>query len=300
MVGDMESRRIIVGLGEALFDIYPDEARLGGAPLNLAVHAHQLGNLGTVASRIGHDERGGQILDELRRRGMPVDAVQTDPDLPTGTVRVELDERGEPSYTIVQGVAWDALQWDPDLESLARRCEAVGFGSLAQRDSRSRSTIQRFLEAARSAVRLFDVNLRQHYHDRRIIERSLELATAVKLNGGELETLRRMFGLGATADEAAARMRERHGLKFVAVTRGARGMAVHTSAGMIEGQPVALSGPLDAVGAGDSAAAALLHGAVRQWPWERTIALANAVGAHVASQRGACPPLSEKIMDMAR
>lgn len=295
----MDPQRIIVGLGEALFDIYPEEARLGGAPLNMAVHAHQLGNLGVIVSRIGQDALGLRIIDELTRRGMPTDHLQTDPDRPTGTVLVELDERGEPSYNIVQGVAWDALQWDPDLESLARRADGVCYGSLAQRGAQSRMTIQRFVETARNAIRLFDVNLRQHYFDRRVLSRGLELATAVKLNHKELAVIGGLLGLGGNGDEAAVKLLEKFKLNFVAITRGAEGLAVYTAAGKHEGEPVPLSGKLDAVGAGDSAAASLLHGVIRSWPWERIIHLANTVGSHVASSPGACPPLTDAIRHLA-
>ena len=167
----MDHPRTIIGLGEALYDVFPDQMRPGGAPLNLAVHAHQLGNRGVVVSRIGEDALGHQLLDDLRQRDMPTDHVQVDPDRATGTVLVQLDPAGEPTYDIVAHVAWDNLQWDPQMESLAAHADAVCFGSLAQRDGQTRNTIYRFLSSARRAVRLFDVNLRQHYHDRRSLDR---------------------------------------------------------------------------------------------------------------------------------
>ena len=294
------SLRTIVGLGEALFDIYGDEARLGGAPLNLAVHAQQLGNRGVVVSRIGQDELGARVVDELRRRGMTVEHLQTDPDHATGTVLVELDAGGEPSYNIVRDVAWDAMQWDPDLETIARTADAVCFGTLSQRDGQTRSTVYRFLEAANKAVRLLDVNLRQHYYDRRILTRSLELATAVKLNAGELRVLADTFQLGPHADEAAPQLlRQFPNLKWIALTRGAEGTVVFTPGAKHDAAPVALVGKMDAVGAGDSAAAALLHGVLRRWPWDKTLTLANTIGAYVAGQPGACPPLPDSIRALA-
>lgn len=296
----MHTPPVIVGLGEALFDIFPDEARLGGAPLNMAVHAHQLGNRGVVVSRVGQDALGERIATELHRRGMTTEHLQTDPDLPTGTVKVELDERGEPSYDILRNVAWDALQFDPDTENLARRCDAVCFGTLAQREAQTRNTIYRFLETARQAVRLLDVNLRQHSYDRRIVERSCELATAVKLNAPELGVLTGLFNLPAGQREAVQGLLSRfENLKWVAVTLGKMGTTVHSRAYQYQAEPVAAGEGGDAVGAGDAAAAALLHGVLGHWPWEKTLKLANALGAEVASQKGACPPLGEGLKGLA-
>lgn len=297
----MATQHQIVGIGEALFDVFPDEQRLGGAPLNVAVHAHQLGNTGVVVSRVGQDDLGERVVDELTRRGMPLDHLQTDPDRPTGTVIVDIDAHGEPSYEIIEDVAWDAIQFDFDLEDLGQRASAVCFGSLAQRDGQSRNTIYRFLDSARRAVKLFDVNLRQQYYDRRILSRSMEKATAVKLNTAELRTLDEMFSLGGSFDDAAQALREKFELRWVALTRAEEGNVVYTAQGREEAEPVyADTEKGDAVGAGDAAAAALLHGVVRRWPWQRTLTLANRVGAYVASRQGACPELSEEILELAR
>jgi fructokinase len=290
----------IVGIGEALFDVYGDQARLGGAPLNLAVHAQQLGNAGVVVSRVGDDQRGKAVFDELASRKMTTEHLQTDPDLPTGTVLVELDASGEPTYQILRQVAWDALQFDPDLETLARRIDAVCFGTLAQREGQTRNTLYRFLQCAPQAIRMLDVNLRQSFYDRRILQRSIELATAVKLNAKELRLLDEMFGLGATFDDAAAALMRKHAnIKWVALTRGAEGNVVYTPTGRHTAEPVVIEAVVDAVGAGDSAAAALLHGATRRWPWDKTLKLANHLGAYVATQNGACPPLTPEILKLA-
>lgn len=296
----MATAKKIVGLGEALFDLFGDQARLGGAPLNVAVHAQQLGNRGLVVSRIGQDDYGNDLIAELQGRGMSVDYIQHDPDLPTGRVIVRVSDSGEPDYDIVGDVAWDVLQYDPDLEDLARAADAICFGTLAQRNGQSRNTIYRMLEAARHAIRLLDVNLRQQYYDRRILTRSLELATAVKLNTGELRTLDQMFTLGASFDEAAAALRKKFDLQWVALTRGHEGTSVYTADQHHAAEPVIVdSSRGDAVGAGDATAAALLHGASHRWPWQKTLTLANRLGAFVASQPGACPPLLDELTRLA-
>ncbi len=292
----------IVGIGEALWDMFPDGRRLGGAPLNVAAHAQQLGNAGVLVSRIGQDQLGDALRGRLTELGMSLDHVQYDPDHPTGTVYVDIDPTGEPRYDITDDVAWDYLQWDGDMAYLADRADAVCFGTLAQRYAQTRNTVYRFLDDAHRSVRLYDINLRPGTDDRRTLTRSLELATAIKVSGDELRTLQRLMVLGDDADAAIARLFKRFDLAWVAVTRGAEGTIVHTPLGTQTGDP-ALTAPVDnadPVGAGDATSAALLHGVVRRWPWPRTITLANKLGAHVASHPGACPELSAELIELAR
>jgi fructokinase len=296
-LNETEGRRTVVGLGEGLFDVIAGEPHCGGAPLNFAVHAHQLGNEGSVVTRVGNDDLAVRLTDELARRGMTTRYVQVDSDRPTGTVVVCLDRNGQPSYEIVADVAWDALEFTPELASLAREADAVCFGTLGQRSAASREAIRRFLEAADRAERLLDVNLRPPFYDASLLARSCEPATAVKLNEGELRELAGLFGL--SRDGAADGLRERFGLSWVAVSRGPRGTVVHDAAGRHESEPVAArTEDGDPVGAGDATAAALVHGAIRGWPWSMTLALANRLGAYVASCRGACPRLPRGIVDI--
>lgn len=298
----MARPRTIVGIGEALFDIFPDSERLGGAPLNFAVHAHQLGNEGVMITRIGQDRLGEQIVDELRRREMTLDHVQSDPDHATGTVVIDFDADREPVYQITPGAAWDHLQWDGDLDHLAVQADAVCFGTLAQRAAQARNNIIRFLEASSRGLRLLDVNLRESFYDRRIISRSLELADAVKLNQTELTRIGQLLSLGEDPDAIAAAMIGRYKLDWLAVTAAEQGMAVHTPDGRkYTGQAHPATGEEgDPVGAGDAAAAALVHGVIRRWPWDRIITFANAVGGHVASQPGACPDLPDELKQQAQ
>ncbi len=283
----------IVGLGEALVDIFPDHQALGGAPLNVAVHAHQLlagsgSGCGVVVSRVGRDDLGRQILADLTSRGMSVETVQLDDDHPTGQVLVTSRRSGEPVYKIVEDVAWDHLEFTDELGRLAGRCDAVCFGTLARRSPVSRATIGRFLQQAPQAVRLYDVNLRQHYYDESLIREGCELATMVKLNEAELPIILRLLGLGGV--EA---LLGRFGLDAVVLTRGAAGTTLYTAGGAIMGEPNHFEPEpgADSVGAGDACAAGvlvmwLLGGAPEMIVW-----LANYLGAYVASRRGATPEL---------
>ncbi|MEX0655379.1 MAG: carbohydrate kinase [Phycisphaeraceae bacterium] len=302
-------RFTIVGLGEALFDLFPESQRLGGAPLNVAIHAHQLAQVrqgrGVIVSRVGQDELGRALIDQLKERGLSIDFIQTDPDKPTGTVYVDLDNQGQPSFDIVQNVAWDVLSFDFDLEDLARTCAAVCFGTLAQRDAQTRNTIYRFLDTARQAIRLFDVNLRQDFYDARILRRSCDLATILKLNETELPTVAsqlHVFVDGDDPDALVAGLMKPFDFDMVVLTRGKRGTRLYTPQGTVDGEPAdypAAEGA-DAVGAGDAVSAAVLVGRVLRMPAQRIANLANHVGAYVASQPGATPTLPDEVLAMVK
>jgi fructokinase len=301
----MERVLTVVGLGEALYDVFPDRQVVGGAPLNAAVHAHQMaavfGGRGIPASRVGTDELGRRVVSELTARGIPTFALQQDTARPTGRVVVTL-RGGEPSYEIVEDAAWDWLEFTDDWRELAGHCGAVCFGTLAQRSPQARATIEQFLEDAPQAIRMFDVNLRQHYFAGELIRRSCTLATVVKLNEPELPQVLRLLALapksGAPDDQAMA-LRESFGLDVVILTRGAAGTVVYTSGVRTEGAP--LSDPhhpdADSVGAGDACAAGILVGMLLGWPAEQVVSLANAAGAYVASQPGATPQLPASLLE---
>ncbi len=300
----------ICGIGEALFDIFDGVQVLGGAPLNVAVHAHQLvanrpsgPGRGIVVSRIGQDFLGSKVTESLSEKKMDNQYIQSDPDHATGQVYVQTDDDGQPSYDIVANAAWDWLQYDPDMDTLAQHCDAVCFGSLAQREAQSRNTIYRFLETCRpSTIKLFDVNIRLDFYSRQIIARSLEIANALKLNEEELPLVCKLMGLGSIESgqerEALLKLIKQFKLNWIIYTRGAKGTAIHTSGNVYEGSP-AVANPVegaDAVGAGDSVAATCLVGAVLRKPWDKVANLANQVGAYVASQPGATPTLPDELI----
>lgn len=297
---DDTQRRMIVGIGEALFDCFAGRTVLGGAPLNATLIAHSLGRefgLGAaIVSRIGRDSLGETLLETLRDRGLESGYVQVDPDAPTGRVLVEMID-GEPHYEIIRDVAWDQLAWNDELAALAPQAAGITFGTLAQRNRTSRGTIQRFLQEALHAVRLFDVNLRQSFYDADVLRRSCELAHAIKLNSEELHVVARQLSL--PSDAAVDALRHQFGLRAVILTHGAQGTELITAEGSFRG-PVPRFPPeegADPVGAGDACGAACLVGLVLDWPPQRIVTAANRVGAYVASRRGATPKFdSEEVL----
>ena len=290
-----ETPPLIVGLGEALYDLLPAGPALGGAPLNAAVQSHQLGNNAVVASRIGHDALGQALLGDLAKRGMDTSFIQRDSDAPTGTVEITLRD-GEPDYEIVRGVAWDRLAWDESLAGLAKRCDAVCFGTLGQQLEPARSTIQQFVTAASQAARLFDVNLRQDYFSAELLEDGCRATSIVKMNEAELATVAPLLGLGQAAE--IRQLIEHFDLDLFVLTRGNLGTELHSADSVVLGQAAQFTPEPDAdsVGAGDACSAAILHGTVRQWPLQQTADLANRLGAFVASRKGATPELPADLL----
>ena len=290
--------RCVVGLGEALFDCFPERSVLGGAPVNAVVHASALlrsvGGEALPATRIGSDELGERFVREMLRRGVPRRAVQRDPSRATGRVDVRPGQSGEPSYEFAAGVAWDALEFDSSWRALASACDAVVFGTLAQRSSASAEAIGRFLETATQSVRLFDVNLRGEFWSADVLDRGLRLATAAKCNEDELAVVSDAVGLSESEPrERVAALCETYRLEWFALTRGSAGTAV-CRAGEWHERPVSRFTRLpeaDNVGAGDACSAGLLAGALVGYSIDETLDLANGLGAFVASQPGATPTL---------
>src|SRR2546425_1843218 len=298
-------RPIVVGLGELLWDLFPEGKQLGGAPANFAYITALLGDSGIVASRVGDDRLGQEALWHLKSSGLDVSRIQRDPTHPTGTVKVEVDLRGQPEYHISENVAWDFLEFSEDWISLARATHAVCFGSLAQRNSVSRATIRAFLSALPSfAIGIFDVNLRQSYFSGDLLRDSARHATILKLNHEEfprfLDVLRCPLKGSERSDIFAARWLCRElGIRLVCITRGAAGSTLITAESHHEhpGFSVKIA---DTVGAGDAFTAALVHHALRGSSLAAMNVAANRMGAWVASQEGAMPAADAEILAEVR
>lgn len=277
---------VIAGVGEILWDVFPDGPRLGGAPANFACHAAALGDEAWIVSAVGPDELGKRAMQQLRSHGVHCDDVQCDST--TGRVDVTLDAAGKATYRFAADCAWDNLDWTDRLESLARRSAAVCFGTLGQRSPRSRETIRRFVAATRpDALRVFDVNLRQNFYDRDVIVASLELASAVKLNEDELPIVLELCGVrGESEHDMLTWLLDRFDLRLAALTCGPSGalLMTPTEESRAPAPDVAV---VDTVGAGDAFTATLVHDFLRDVPLNRINQHANAVAAFLCSQPGA-------------
>ena len=283
-------KKKVVGLGEVLWDILPDRTCLGGAPANFAYITTLMGDQGIVASRVGQDFQGIEALRRLEELGLDIDHVQTDPEHPTGTVKVALDGNGQAQFEIAQSVAWDFLEWSPDWNRIAESADAVCFGSLAQRSEKSRATVRQFLSAMPdSAVKVFDVNLRQSYYSAELLSESMRLADIVKLNDEELPAIMNLYGLAHTDEKSSAqRLLAAYGLQLVCITRGSRGSLLVRSGDFSEHTGFRVR-VVDTVGSGDAFTAGLVHEYLHGAPLDLVNEVANLVGAWVASEVGAMP-----------
>ena len=298
----MTKSHLILGIGELLWDVLPEGPSLGGAPANFTVMAGRLGNHAAILSRIGRDDLGRRAIDRLDP--MPVDTrcLEVDPVHETGRVSVEF-ANGEPQYIIHQPAAWDFLELSDEWVRMAERADAVCFGSLAQRGVKSRQTIQTLAaQTPEKCIRIFDANLRAPFFSDEIIEESLELATVLKMNEGEVPQVLQLLGL--PLDEEPGKERLRQGadrlleefptLQMVAITRGGRGSLLVRRDEWNEhpGFPVKVADP---IGAGDAFTAAIIHYALRGADLSTLNEAGNRWGSWVASQPGAMPAFSEDV-----
>jgi fructokinase len=283
-------KKKVVGIGEVLWDLLPERTCLGGAPANFAYITTLMGDQGIVASRVGEDSPGLEALRQMEELGLDIDHVQTDPQHPTGTVKVELDDQGTGRFEIAHPVAWDSLEWTPGWRQLAEKADAVCFGSLAQRTPESRATIRHFLRAtAPGTVKIFDVNLRQSYYSQDILAESMRLADIVKLNDEELPKIMCLDKFPHRDElSSAQRLIGTYDLQLVCVTRGGRGSLLvrRDDSGEHPGFRVSVA---DTVGSGDAFTAGLVHEYLHGASLDLMNEVANLVGAWVASEVGAMP-----------
>lgn len=286
-----------VGLGEILWDMLPDGKQLGGAPTNFAYHVKALSDGDVEAftmSSIGDDALGEEIRAKLPALGISQDHLTTNPDRITGTVDVTLSGNGIPTYDIKEGVAWDYISITNP--AFAQEVDVVCFGSLAQRHDASRIAIQGFLSQTRpDCMRIFDINLRQHYYTREIIDQSLHLATVLKINDEELPIVAALFGFEGDVDTQLRAILTRYALDYAILTEGAGGSILVTKDAIYKhaGYPATVQ---DTVGAGDSFTATIALGLLHDMHPEEINDIANQVASFVCASAGATPQLPQKLI----
>ncbi|MCM1068075.1 MAG: carbohydrate kinase [Muribaculaceae bacterium] len=289
---------IVVGMGEALWDVLPEGKKIGGAPANFAYHVSQFGLPSCVVSAVGDDPLGHEIIENFTTKGL-THQIETVP-YPTGTVQVEIDQAGIPQYEIKENVAWDNIPYNAMLERLAERTHAVCFGSLAQRNVVSRSTINRFLDAIpeeNKPLIVFDVNLRQGFYNKEILCNSMTRCNILKINDEELVTVSRMFGYpGIDLQDKCWILLGKYNLKMLILTCGINGSYVFTP-GNVSFQPTPKVDVADTVGAGDSFTAAFISGILRGKSVAEAHALAVRTSAFVCTKKGAMPQLPADITE---
>lgn len=290
-----KERPIVVGIGEVLWDLLPGGRALGGAPINVACHAAQLGAAATAVSAVGDDAFGREIIERLHGFGLDTAHMGVVQKFPTGTVGVTLDAHGVPTFTIHQPVAWDEIRMTDNVRALARTADAVAFGSLAQRSPTSRQSIGEFLDATpKDCIRVFDINLRQQFYTAEIITASLRRATVLKVNDTELPVIADLLGLHGEETDLLKALVMAYKLQLVILTKGAQGSRM-MSADEDVAHPGCKAKVVDSVGAGDSFTATATMGLLRGLSLSRIQDAANRVAAYVCSQSGAVPVLPKEL-----
>ena len=290
--------KYIVGMGEALWDCLPDGRKIGGAPANFAYHVKQFGFKSLAISAIGKDELGAEIVEKFNQRNL--EHLLETVDYPTGTVQVTLDQKGIPCYEICEDVAWDNIPYTDRLDEIAHNCQVVCFGSLAQRNPVSRETINRFIDSmplAEDTLKVFDINLRQHFYTEETIVNSLNKCNVLKINDEELVIVSRMFGYPELSQsDACRRILETYGLKMLILTCGTDGSYVFTS-DETSFQPTPKVQVADTVGAGDSFTGSFIASILKGKTIPEAHKRAVEVSAYVCTQNGAMPVLPTQLTD---
>ena len=281
-------RHKIVGLGEILWDVFPERKVLGGAPANFAYHISQFGFDGCAVSAIGNDPLGTEILDSLAQRQLNHLIEKTD--FPTGTVKVSIDN--------CEDAAWDNIPFTPAIAEIAKETQVVCFGSLAQRHEVSRATIHAFLDAMpKDSLKIFDINLRLHYYTKEVIERSLERADILKINDEEVVKIAQLFSWNLSEKEVCKRLLSMYNLDILILTKGTEGSWVLTpkEESFLATPKISIA---DTVGAGDSFTAAFIASHLHGRCLSASHQLAVEVSAYVCQQHGAMPRLADAHLEL--
>lgn len=287
-------KKYVVGLGEVLWDCLPEGKQLGGAPANFAFHAGQWGLDSLAVSALGKDMLAEETIQQLEANKLNYEMPHVD--FPTGTVQVTLDADGVPTYDIKMGVAWDNIPFTQELKTIASQCQAVCWGSLAQRNEVSRKTINAFLDATpQDCLKVFDINLRQQFYTKEVLQESVQRCNILKINDEELVTIGRLFGYpGLDIENKCWLILGKYNLNMLVLTCGINGSYVFTP-GARYYQPTPKVEVADTVGAGDSFTGTFVANILKGVSVEESHKRAVEVSAFVCTQNGAMPELPQKF-----
>ncbi len=281
---------MIVSIGEILFDQFPDYRRIGGAPFNFAVHMIALGFETAFISRVGNDENGSLLIDEISRRELDPEYIQVDDSHPTGEVLIQLDENRNAAFTIRENVAYDFIEMIPSVVSALNRTDFIYFGTLIQRTSRGFSSVQDMLAMKKpGTICMYDINLRPGCYNNDIIRESLNHTDILKLNSDELKEVATMLYDNGNTDKCVSSLLDDFNIRMISLTGGSSGSTLITPDGSFTAEPDHSITVKDTVGAGDAYSAIVAAGFIRGWEPRRILDIATRFSTRICTIEGAIP-----------
>jgi len=289
----VNKKNIVIGIGEVLWDMLPDGKILGGAPVNFAYHAMQLGAVGVAISSVGDDDLGREIMDSVNAKGVK-NCIAVNK-YPTSTVGVTLKD-GKPEYVIYENVAWDFMELIPEAIEILKQADTVCFGTLAQRSRVSHESILTALKLVpEQCLKVYDINLRQKYYSKELISESLSVANVFKINDDEVELFKHLFGLEGSETEVCRKIKETYSLEYLALTKGEKGSYLFHE-DEVSFLPTPFVEVEDTVGAGDSFTSAMVMGILNRNPLNEIHRKAVELSAFVCTQKGGTPVLPVEML----
>ncbi len=287
-------KKTVVAIGEILWDVFPEGKQAGGSSMNVALHLHKQGIESKFISAIGEDDDGKNLIEFLIHQNFKPDLIQTS-NLPTSTVQVKLDENKQATYTIVEPVAWDAIELTNEAIDAVKNADAFVYCSLTCRKEKSKSTIINLLKHAK--LKIFDINLREPFYTIETLKILLAHADILKVNEDELSYLRKELNLsGNNEEQLLKQLSHDFDIQVICLTLGEHGAYVlkDTQLHQHRGYPVKVA---DTVGAGDSFLATFITSYLDGFPMDTILDRACKVGAFVASKHGANPSYGNEVFN---
>lgn len=290
---DNQSKHNVVCFGEILWDILPDIALPGGAPMNVAYHLKKLGQNPALITRIGHDDYGKRLVELMEKYTVSTEYFQLDFSLETGKVKANV-HGNETNYDIINPVAWDNILWETSFSKLLLDAEYFVFGSLCARGEQSRNTLFQLLEAANTKV--LDINLRPPFYNKAILSDLLMRTDMLKLNDSELDLITGWFMPYLSEEDRLRIIQNKFAIPTIILTKGAAGAVLlhNNQIYNCRGFDVKV---IDTIGSGDAFLAGFLSHLINGRPANEALFSANSLGALIATYRGACPSYEKNEID---
>ncbi|OGU64298.1 MAG: hypothetical protein A2W30_08970 [Ignavibacteria bacterium RBG_16_36_9] len=281
-----------MSIGEVLFDCYQDEKVIGGAPFNFFYHIYKLTSSAEFISRIGNDENGKSIINFFKKNNISIKYLQLDEKHSTGIVNIKVDKNGIPTFDIIPNCAYDFIDLNPKISNLIESdTSLLYFGTLAQRNTVSRKTIQAI--SGKNIKYFCDINLRANYYSKEILDDCFKKANVMKLNEDELKIVSGLFLTGTfELQSSAEELRRKFEIDLLSITLSEGGALLIDKFG-VNDYKYSIKKVIDTVGAGDAYSAILCLGYLNKMPIERINFLSNKFAGSICGIKGAIPHSDE-------